>query len=397
MHMSFMAMNRMVEEQAAKDQAIRQILELNGRPLLSHGRDMSDDALAAKLRSLGFDADRQHLLNVFRRSISAEDMARAMLDSARPPVPHSEEDWVWIALTCLWERWLPEVLNTEMVDDRMQAGYAALEEGNCTKACRSWLEAWRAVLDMIEHKAMDSLRTFDDYFGGTQCLFNWVQDLETELQNAGLEEPQFFKERIALCETMIGRFSDGYVPIENFKAALAESHFELDEREVGDRLFRRWLDERPQWGGGWIAWSDCYWMFARQSNKDAEKAEQILKEGLATPGIEDRRFMLRRLAGLYDETGRPELAGAVRTEVERLSNPESTVSGPRPTAPQVELDVAPRRERFFAGQSPEWDKSPLPASLDPVCSSSRPARVGRNDPCPCGSGKKFKKCCGKRT
>lgn len=22
------------------------------------------------------------------------------------------------------------------------------------------------------------------------------------------------------------------------------------------------------------------------------------------------------------------------------------------------------------------------------------AKVGRNDPCPCGSGKKFKKCCG---
>ncbi|MBR6467995.1 MAG: SEC-C domain-containing protein, partial [Desulfovibrio sp.] len=22
-------------------------------------------------------------------------------------------------------------------------------------------------------------------------------------------------------------------------------------------------------------------------------------------------------------------------------------------------------------------------------------RVGRNDPCPCGSGKKYKKCCGK--
>ncbi|MCI5655557.1 MAG: SEC-C domain-containing protein [Ruminococcus sp.] len=22
-------------------------------------------------------------------------------------------------------------------------------------------------------------------------------------------------------------------------------------------------------------------------------------------------------------------------------------------------------------------------------------RIGRNDPCPCGSGKKYKKCCGK--
>ncbi|MBW2373532.1 MAG: SEC-C domain-containing protein, partial [Deltaproteobacteria bacterium] len=25
---------------------------------------------------------------------------------------------------------------------------------------------------------------------------------------------------------------------------------------------------------------------------------------------------------------------------------------------------------------------------------SRPGKVGRNDPCPCGSGKKYKKCCG---
>jgi uncharacterized protein YecA (UPF0149 family) len=25
--------------------------------------------------------------------------------------------------------------------------------------------------------------------------------------------------------------------------------------------------------------------------------------------------------------------------------------------------------------------------------SPRPAKVGRNDPCPCGSGKKYKKCC----
>jgi preprotein translocase subunit SecA len=29
----------------------------------------------------------------------------------------------------------------------------------------------------------------------------------------------------------------------------------------------------------------------------------------------------------------------------------------------------------------------------PVTATARPA-VGRNDPCPCGSGKKFKKCCG---
>ncbi len=25
----------------------------------------------------------------------------------------------------------------------------------------------------------------------------------------------------------------------------------------------------------------------------------------------------------------------------------------------------------------------------------KPRKVGRNEPCPCGSGKKYKKCCGK--
>jgi uncharacterized protein YecA (UPF0149 family) len=35
----------------------------------------------------------------------------------------------------------------------------------------------------------------------------------------------------------------------------------------------------------------------------------------------------------------------------------------------------------------------VPACVtEPYYASSN---VGRNDPCPCGSGKKFKKCCGK--
>jgi uncharacterized protein YecA (UPF0149 family) len=42
----------------------------------------------------------------------------------------------------------------------------------------------------------------------------------------------------------------------------------------------------------------------------------------------------------------------------------------------------------------------LPAPISSI--TRQPARrsvtkVGRNDPCPCGSGKKHKKCCGQRT
>ena len=37
---------------------------------------------------------------------------------------------------------------------------------------------------------------------------------------------------------------------------------------------------------------------------------------------------------------------------------------------------------------------PAPASSAPQHPAFRQPRVGRNDPCPCGSGKKYKKCCG---
>lgn len=36
----------------------------------------------------------------------------------------------------------------------------------------------------------------------------------------------------------------------------------------------------------------------------------------------------------------------------------------------------------------------LPAHLAPAKPAAPPAPVGRNEPCPCGSGKKFKRCCG---
>ena len=48
---------------------------------------------------------------------------------------------------------------------------------------------------------------------------------------------------------------------------------------------------------------------------------------------------------------------------------------------------APRYQLFPAGQFGRLDESRDTAV------SPRPVKVGRNDPCPCGSGKKYKKCC----
>ncbi len=46
------------------------------------------------------------------------------------------------------------------------------------------------------------------------------------------------------------------------------------------------------------------------------------------------------------------------------------------------------------GKSKKASDAGRPTKAKPQKTSETEARVGRNDPCPCGSGKKYKKCCG---
>ena len=53
--------------------------------------------------------------------------------------------------------------------------------------------------------------------------------------------------------------------------------------------------------------------------------------------------------------------------------------------------------QFVAGIEPDEpeDITDLEILLNPQEPKIAEKKVGRNEPCPCGSGKKYKKCCGK--
>ena len=70
--------------------------------------------------------------------------------------------------------------------------------------------------------------------------------------------------------------------------------------------------------------------------------------------------------------------------LERTSSIEPWQLRPRDASPITHFEragSAPRRPAIPAA----WREVP----------STAVAKVGRNEPCPCGSGKKFKKCCGR--
>jgi tetratricopeptide (TPR) repeat protein len=280
-----------------------------------------------------------------------------------------------------------------VLDDKIQAGYDLLEQGEAGMACRIWLEAWADGLRLLEKAGIQSIEEFDRRFRGTQSLFNWIEELEGELWNAGQVDRQFLAARIAVCEEGLRRFAaEDDLLTENRRRALAESYFELGEAGKAEALYREWLQSDPAWGWGWIGWSDCY-RFRRREGRDLLRAEQLLREGLAVADVRDRHDLADRLADLYDEQGRAEEAEAIRRPAKE-SLPAITHTR------EVSLDGNVLREKTtvtFGGEGLPLRELPnvaarLRSSPPPGTVSTQ--KVGRNDPCPCGSGRKFKKCCG---
>jgi uncharacterized protein YecA (UPF0149 family) len=145
-------------------------------------------------------------------------------------------------------------------------------------------------------------------------------------------------------------------------------------------------------GLGWIGWSDRY-RFTRREKRDWSRCEQILREGLSIAEVRDRADLADRLADACEEQGRHEEATELRRQAEQNAAAVE-VSQSISSAGKV---LRQKTQVNFGGAGlPLSEMSRLAATFR---GTSAPApitkqKVGRNEPCPCGSGKKFKKCCG---
>jgi tetratricopeptide (TPR) repeat protein len=390
---SWVAIDRITERRAASDAKYRK--KVAGRPLRSDAKRLTDEELLTKLGSFGIDLDRSLLGQLCDKALSAEEVARPLLEQCtfRNKRDELEADWVWICLAALWQRWFPDKPCFEVLDDKMQAGYDAMTSGGVVAACRIWLDAWADVLRILDKAGFQSISDFDKRFRGTQSLFNWIQDLEGELWNAGLKDKQFLAARIALCEEGLKRFeaTDDELMTENRRRELAESYFELGETDKAEALYREWLKTDPQWGWGWIGWSDCY-QFTRSELRDLKRAEQLLLEGLAVAEVRDFKDISERLANLYEDQGRVDEANAIRqlTKMDSAAIRHSLEVGPGENVLRQKTTFTFGDEGLPLSELPTL-KNLVRAPSSKITGASR--KVGRNEPCPCGSGKKFKKCC----
>ena len=266
----------------------------------------------------------------------------------------------------------------EKIDAKLQQGMEYIQEKRETiKGCDIWLEAWEDIKELFDESFAENIRDLDKKHKWSLWITNYVQFLEMELGNAGIDNPAYHAKRIEYCRELLQWCGLDDLLIANTRCAMAEAYFESGDEAECDRLFEEWLRADPDWALGYRAWAECY-MFKKDGAMN-DKAEEILLAGYSRGEPRDRFEIVANLMAIYEDTGRPEKA----KEFEKIFNDL------RHSIPEiVEADRALEKELR------EW---PRTNPTDVIYDKPAPVRVvkiGRNEPCPCGSGKKYKKCCG---
>ena len=143
--------------------------------------------------------------------------------------------------------------------------------------------------------------------------------------------------------------------------------YDAKEKQYGDQLMREL--ERVVL----LKTVDRYWMDHIDNMDELRKGIHLRAYGQKDPVV------MYRIEGfdMFDQ-----MINAIREDTSHLM---LTV--------QIRTEEEPKREQVAKPTATSSDGTDAPRTVRKTASQ----KVGRNDPCPCGSGKKYKKCCGRDT
>lgn len=244
------------------------------------------------------------------------------------------------------------------LDNKMQNGYKSMMAGNSVIASKLWLELWEMFKSVMKSHNIDYIEDLDESFQGSQSIYNWASDVEVELQNAMRNDKSYAQKLIDFSLEYIEKSKNkNDQNIIGMKRSIAAAYFKMGKSTEGDTIFQELINSDPASPWNWIGWSDQYAVFAEENNKDFDKAISILNKALEFQYLQDRLYVLDRLEGIYMELKKDDELTAIK-------------------------QIIDEEKMKYLSQHKE------------ASNKFANVKIGRNDPCPCGSGKKYKKCCG---
>lgn len=241
-----------------------------------------------------------------------------------------------------WDSW----------DQLVQEGYECFAEQKSEEGLESWDKAW-AIFQLIREQEPEDISVLglmeeQDY---VYAIDGWLQDYEMELGNAGKNE-----ERITFCQKILELFDWGYEDDSCFKCGIGDSLFSLGKKEEAFKFYETWLAREPQNSNGISGFS---WILLESG--EAQRAYEVVRKVTWGNSCDvENSFLFMRAKQLAEDAGKHEESEWYQQQLDKFEEVFDGVTAPK----QI-----------------------------PVV---KPEKIYPNDPCPCGSGKKYKKCCAKR-
>ncbi|WBW97392.1 hypothetical protein [Oceanirhabdus sp. W0125-5] len=188
----------------------------------------------------------------------------------------------------------------EINNELMLEGYTYLENDEVVKACDCWLKLWEDIKEVGASNNIKAIEDMDEKVETPESLTNWVQDLEMELENAGIVENKYYEARINYCNEFCEVFpmTEEFI-VMSMRTAVAESYFELGNEKESEKQFEEITKEYTDSVWPYVKWGDTYWLSAIKMGKvtirDLIKAEEIYIKGSKISDEEDLDIVNERL------------------------------------------------------------------------------------------------------
>jgi tetratricopeptide (TPR) repeat protein len=250
----------------------------------------------------------------------------------------------------------------EELDDKLRS-YEGLQGDPYKESLKEqYTLAKRFYEGLLNPDGIPDAKLFDDTAMSMDAdTMGWIVELPFALADHG----GMVDEAVEICRL----FAEVHSP-DNFFGDMATILAEAGRREEAlDRLTRN-IERFP----------DDVWIIIKagqafQTLKEIDKALELYNRAysMTSPLSYDRDGVLERLVPLLRELGREAEADALIESEEKAEKA--------------------RHEKYRRFEREETNSSATVEKQKPMPVDSK--KIGRNEPCPCGSGKKYKKCCGK--
>lgn len=264
--------------------------------------------------------------------------------------------------------------------------------GDYVNAAVMWLEIWPEMKDYVikfYYKQTDKgvikpdLEEILESTDYEMNLYNLIPEMAMLLYNAGK-----YAETIAYCREALELFRWERSNPAELKDFIGMAFRETEGAEAAIQWYEEWLAEEPDSG-------DCINCYASllQEEGRLEEAVRLVEAHLPEKEEQDSKYfnLYLRASEVYEEMGDHKKAEYYR-KLQNIAgygehNPDSDVNMYYDKYGIPVMSTMGDMSLFGMPGLSEKEKKQEPIKKD--------KKIYPNDPCPCGSGKKYKKCCGR--